>query len=297
MPRWQGKSRGTTLGYRIFILLCRKWGATPAYVLLCFVSLYYFLFSWSSSAHIYSYFRKHHHWGVLKSFLNIYRNYYVFGQTLIDKIMVVSGMKHRFTYNNDGIENLEEIVAMKQGGILLSAHVGNWEAAGHLLSRLNAAINVVMYDAEREQIKNYLDQIMGEKYFHVIVIREDMSHVYAIGEALRKNELICLHADRFLEHAKTFEMNFLGSPARFPEGPFAIASTFRVPVSIVFSFKETSSHYHFYGCKYIQRGESESRHEFVKRLGTMFVSELEEKVKLYPTQWFNYYDFWSKDNQ
>jgi predicted LPLAT superfamily acyltransferase len=87
-------------------------------------------------------------------------------------------------------------------------------------------------------------------------------------------------------------MDFLGGQARFPEGPFVMAAAFNAPVSIVFAFKETSLHYHFYGSPLIQRTEQESKEAFVIRLLGTFLHQLEEKVQRYPDQWFNYYNFW-----
>jgi predicted LPLAT superfamily acyltransferase len=292
MPQWQGKSRGNRLGYSIFVYIVRNLGVAPAYFLLRFVSLYYFLFSWRTSSFIYNYFHQRQRFAKLRSVFLVYRNYYVFGQTILDKIIVMAGIGNRFTYNFDGEENLHAIVKEGRGGILLSAHVGNWEAAGHLLKRLNTRINVVMFDAEHERIKNYLDNVTGGRNFNVIVIRQDMSHVYSIGEALQKNELVCLHADRFLEGNKTETISFLGSDARFPSGPFILAATFKVPVSVVFAFKETQTHYHFYGTTLVQRLRDESKNSYTNRLMKVFAAELEEKIKRYPEQWFNYYNFW-----
>ena len=292
MPRWQGKSRGTPLGYRIIIFVCTRLGILPAYILLRFIALYYFLFSWESSSHSYHYFRQRLGFGVFKSRVNVYRNYNVFAQTLLDKLVVMAGIGNKFTYEFDGEENLRAMVKGGRGGILISAHVGNWEAAGHLLKRLDTRINVVMYDGEHENIKQYLEEVTGGRNLRVIVIKEDLSHVFAIGEALHNNELVCLHADRFLEGNKTVTRNFLGAPAKFPEGAFILSATFNVPVSIVFAFKETSFHYHFYGSAVLQRTDSESKREFVDRLIDSFVDQLQQKVQLYPEQWFNYYNFW-----
>jgi predicted LPLAT superfamily acyltransferase len=292
MPQWEGKSKGNKLGYRIFVFVCKSFGILPAYLLLRLVAFYYFLFSWSSSRNIYAYFRERHGFSIIKSFFKIYRNYYVFGQTLLDKIVVMAGIENKFSYDFDGEENLRKIVQKGKGGILLSAHVGNWEAAGHLLKRLNTRINVVMYDAEHERIKDYVNQVTGGKNFNVIVIKDDLSHVYAISEALNRNEMICLHADRFLPGNKTTEKMFMDAVALFPAGPFMLASGFGVPVSIVFAFKEGSKHYHFYGSELFQRTESESKTEFSTRLLNQFIADLEIKVKLYPEQWFNYYNFW-----
>jgi predicted LPLAT superfamily acyltransferase len=294
MPQWQGKSRGNKLGYRIFVYVCSRWGVKPAYLLLRFVAAYYFLFSWTSSGFIYRYFRERMRFGVLNSLRKIYGNYYVFGQTLLDKVVVMAGIENKFTFHFDGEENLRQIVAQGKGGILLSGHVGNWEAAGHLLKRLQTRINVVMFDGEHQRIKQYLVQVTGGHNFNVIVIKDDMSHVYAIGEALQKNELICLHADRFLEGNKTRAVNFLGEQARFPLGPFQLAAGFKVPVSIVFAFKETSTHYHLFGSTLMMRNHDESKQVFIDRLMDTFVREFEQKLKWYPLQWFNYYNFWSR---
>jgi predicted LPLAT superfamily acyltransferase len=293
MPQWQGKSKGNKLGYSIFVFVVKTFGVAPAYFLLRFVALYYFLFSAQSSAHIFDYFRNRHGFDKWKSRKKVYANYFVFGQTLLDKIIVMAGVENKFTYNFDGEENLHAIVKGGKGGILISGHVGNWEVAGHLLKRLNTRINVVMYDAEHQRIKSYMEEVTGGRNFNVIVIREDMSHVYAIGEALLKNELICLHADRFLEGTKTERIPFMGDPAQFPVGPFALSAAFRVPVSIVFAFKESYTHYHFFGSELLTKNDDESKTQFTHRLMNTFVQQLEEKVKRYPEQWFNYYNFWT----
>ncbi|MGX5819563.1 LpxL/LpxP family acyltransferase [Chitinophaga lutea] len=293
MPSWQGKSKGNKLGYRIFIGVLRYGGVWPAYFLLRFVALYYCIFSYQSTRSIYLYFRQKLGYGRFRSLAGIYRNYYVFGQTLIDKIVVMAGIPNRFTFEFDGEDNLHGLVSGQSGGIMLSAHLGNWEVAGHLFTRLNAPINIVMFDGEHERIKSYLQGVTGGRSVNIIVLKDDLSHIYAIHDALSKRELVCMHADRFLPGNKTVDAQFLGDTARFPMGPFLLASTFRVPVAFVFAFKETATHYHLYATtpktypSAKQGGVSESVGDFV--------GAMEEKVKKYPLQWFNYYDFWSKD--
>jgi len=206
----------------------------------------------------------------------------------------MAGIENNFTFEFDGEENLLAMVQGGRGGILISAHVGNWEAAGHMLKRLETRINVVMYDGEHQKIKMYLDSVTGGRNVNVILIKDDMSHVYAIGEALHKNELICLHADRFLEGNKTALRNFLGNDAQFPLGPFQLSASFRVPVSMVFAFKESRYHYHFFGSPLLLRSEEESKSVYTERLLSTFVEQLEQKVKVYPEQWFNYFNFWGK---
>src|SRR5579872_2098717 len=217
---WQGKSKGNTLGYRIFISILRFGGVTPAYFLLRFVSFYYFLFSFSSTRIIYHYFRKGLKFGKWRSLRYVYRNYYVFGQTLIDKIVVMAGLKVPFTFEFDGENYLEEIIAGGKGGILVSAHVGNYELAGYYFKRLPVRVNIVMVDNEREQIKEYLEEVMQDRKLNIIFIKDDLSHIYEISNALRNNELIAIHGDRFVKGSRTINADFLGEKANFPMGPF-----------------------------------------------------------------------------
>ena len=296
MANWDGKSQSGLLGYKIFVLLLRQGGLWPAYILLVFVSLYFSLFSINSSKHIYTYFRNRLGLNSLKSLAFLYQNYFVFGQTLVDRVAVISGFSKKFTYDFDGEEYLHQIVAENKGGILISAHIGNWEIAGHLLYRIKAKIHVVMHVAEHEKIKLYLDKVKGGNSMNIIVLKDDFSHVYEISMALSRGEIICMHGDRFMPWSKTLNADFLGKEARFPEGPFALAVSMKVPVSYVFAMKSTFTHYKFSATKprIYTATKTITKSNLVSQALNEFKAEMEKKLYHYPSQWFNYYDFWSK---
>ncbi len=291
MSLWQGKSKGTKSGYRIFIWVLRNFGVLPGYFLLRFVVLYFFLFSTKSSKQLYALYRNRLGYGRFTSLHKIYRNYYLMGQSIIDKIVVMAGMKNKFTFNFDGEENLKEIASLNKGGILLSAHIGNWDIAGHLLKRLDTRINILIFDGEHEQIKEYLSSVTGAIAVNIIFIKNDLSHIYELSEAFKKNELVCMHADRFLEGNKTMKIGFLGKEASFPMGPFILASTFKVPVSYVFALKESNLHYHFFASK-IKDYTHLEKGTMMQQMLRDYANEMEQKVKQYPEQWFNHYNFW-----
>lgn len=290
---WQGKSKGTPLGYRIFVWVLKTFGVLPAYFLLRIVVLYYFFFSFKASRQIYSLYRHKLGYGRASSIIKLYKNYYLLGQRIIDKVVLMSGIKNNFSFDFDGEENLLKIAALQKGGILLSAHLGNWDVAGHLFTRLQTRINIVLYDGEHEQIKKYLDGVTGKRNVNIIIIKNDLSHIYAISDAFTKNELVCMHADRFIEGNKTLTARFLGEEARFPMGPFLLASKFKVPVSFVFAVKESKLHYHFFASQIIDY-TGIAKDAVMQQMLNDFVAEMENKVKQYPEQWFNYYDFWDQ---
>ena len=291
MPAWQGRSKGTPLGYRIFVWVLKTCGVLPAYFLLRFVALYYFFFSFKASRQIYFLYRYKLGYSRLASVFKLYNNYYLLGQSIIDKVVLMSGIKNNFSFNFDGEENLLKIAGMQKGGILLSAHIGNWDVAGHLFTRLQTPINIVLYDGEHEQIKEYLEGVTGKRNVNIIVIKNDLSHIYAISDAFNKNELVCMHADRFLPGNKTLTADFLGQQAKFPMGPFLLAATFKVPVSFVFAAKESKLHYHFFASE-IKDYSNFGKGQLMQEMLNDFAKEMESKLKLYPEQWFNYYNFW-----
>ena len=289
MSKWQGKSQANVTGYKIFGFFIKSLGVRAAYVILLFVALYYFFFSPKSSAPILDFYRRRLKLPALQAYRLLYTNYFRFGQTLIDKFAVLAGQTSAFTFEFDGEHHLREMVARGQGGMLLSAHTGNWEAAGQMLHHLNTPVNIVMYDGEDANIKQYL-QKSGEKNFNVIFVKPDLSHIFEISAALAANELVCMHADRFLPGNKTVETDFLGAPALFPEGPFLLTLKLRVPVTYVYAFKETATHYHLYSTEV--KSFSPAQGHTAKTIADDYVRSLEGMVQRHPEQWFNYYDFW-----
>jgi predicted LPLAT superfamily acyltransferase len=291
---WKGQSRGNLLGYKIFVTLLKKCGLRPAYFLLRFVALYFFLFSPGSFRNIYRVYRHRLKFGFFKSVRFVYRDYFIFGQVLLDKTATLAGFRSKFTFDFDGEQYLREITAQHTGCLLISAHLGNFEMAGHMLERLESRVNIIMLDAEYQRIRNYLSSIT-QKSFHVIAIREDNAHVFEINTALENKEILCIHGDRFLEGTKTLEIEFLGEKARFPTGPFYLAMKYGVPVSFVFAMKEGKSHYHFYATPprhYSQQGTPARRDEMLRTIIQYYINQVEQKLRQYPDQWFNYYNFW-----
>jgi predicted LPLAT superfamily acyltransferase len=292
MAGWQGKTRGGLLGHQIFVFVLKYLGLSPAYFLLRFVSFYYFLFSRKSNRFIYNYFKEIHHYSSFKARKAVYRNYFIFGQILIDKVAINSGLVDKFTFD---LEEEKNLAAMDQGGFMISAHIGNWEMSGKKSDRINKTMNLVMLDAEHERIRHLLESTMKDRNFRVIPLKDDLSHLISIRKALDDSELIAIHGDRFLEGAKILTAKFMGREAKFPEGPFYLALRMNAPVSFAFAMKEGRKHYHFYATEpkqyEIPKGKRITA-EDIRPMLKDYVAAVEVMVKKYPEQWFNYYKFW-----
>ena len=289
MSQWDGKSKGTVLGYRIFVFLIQKSGIRSAYGLLYFVASYYFLFLKKSNKAIFYYFKERLQYSWFKSKKMVFKSYYTFGQTIIDKVSISAGMRNKFTYEFDGIEILKNLLSEKEGGILISAHIGNFEIAEHFLADIdvNFQISLVTTDLEHSAIKNYLESVTKKPTVKFIIIKDDLSHIFEINAALANNELICFTGDRYFKGTKSLSEKILGKETNFPAGPFLIASRLKVPVVFVYVMKEPNLHYHLYA------REATVKHRDEKGLLKEYVRSVETILAKYPLQWFNYFDFWN----
>lgn len=295
MATWQGKTRGGLLGHQIFVFTLRYLGLHPAYFLLRFVAFYYFIFSRGSNRHIYRYFRDIHHYAPCRARRAVYRNYYTFGQILIDKVAIYSGFADRFTFD---LEDEKNLAAMDQGGFMISAHIGNWEMAGRKSDRIRKTLNLLMLDEEHRRIKDLLESVMKERNIRIIPLKDDLSHLIEIRKVLDSGELVAIHGDRYRDGAKTIPADIMGRPARLPEGPFYLALRMGAPVSFAFAMKAGNKRYHFHATPPKSYPAPKGRRiseEDLQSIARDYVIALETMLRQYPEQWFNYYDFWGAE--
>lgn len=290
MASWKGKTRGGLMGYKIFVFVIKKLGLRAAYLLLFFVAGYFVLFSPKSTKAIYSFFRLRLQKGRLHSAWAVYKTYHVFGQALIDRTAALAGMGDRFTYNFDGEHYIHEIAEAGEGGVLISAHTGNWAMAGNRLDNNmpdKARVNIVMLADEHQKIQAFLDKIQVKQTAKIIGIGNDFSHIIAMATALRNGEFLCMHGDRYLPKAETIMVDFFGAKAHLPAGPFQLITRMKVPYTVVYAFKEGRNHYHFFSTPPFKGTNS------AQDAAQYFATSLEEKIRQYPYQWYNFYDFWA----
>ena len=289
--KWQGKSKGTVLGYRIFVFLMRHLGIYAAYSLLIFVAFYYFLTEWQSNRFMFYYFRHRLGYSLAKTIGSLYLSYFTFGQIIIDKIAILAGLEHKFTFDFDGQELLFKLLEEQQGGVLISAHIGNFEIAEPFFRKidLKLQISTITTDMERSVIKEYLEGITERKSLNqYIYVKPDMSHIFEINDVIAHKNIVCFTGDRYFEGGRSLKGHLLGAEATFPAGPFVIASRLKVPVVFVYVMKEKGLHYHLYArVAEVRKADAESLLE-------AYTDSMEQMLRKYPLQWFNYFNFWEQ---
>jgi len=300
MTLWKGKTRGGALGYKIFIFFLRNLDISFSYFILRFVAFYFVFFSPTAFKAIFNFYHYGLKFNFSRSIMMIYKNYYSFGQTLLDKVAVQAGFYSKFSYDFDDEKLLRQMIEEKTGGILISAHLGNWEIAAHLLDRLDAKFRIVMLDAEHQKVKKQLENVVGNKKIDVIVVKDDNSHIFEIYNSIKNGDFICFQGDRFIEGSKTIITDFLAKKAEFPLGVFYLGQKFNIPISFVFALKTAPKHYKFFLSprKYFSNKSDRTQLDIeIHKIVNEYAYNLEQMVRKYPEQWYNYYSFFYNENQ
>ncbi|MCH2230092.1 MAG: lysophospholipid acyltransferase family protein [Crocinitomicaceae bacterium] len=288
MEKWDGKTKGSLWGYKFFVFIIRTFGIRFSYFFCYFVSFYYVLFAKPQKEALIQFYTIGFGYSRKKAKKLAFTNFYNFGQTLIDRVAMLTNKQSKFTHTFNNEKVLRELNENKKGGILISGHVGNWENAGNLIhSRITNKINIVMLDAEVEKVKAFMETKTGGSNYNIIPIKDDMSHLILIHRALKRSEFVALHADRVTEGSKNIELNFLNSKAEFPMGPFILAQKFKAPITFVYAAKANRFHYNLYATDPLENVTSEME------VAKAYVKQLEKMVTTYPTQWFNFYKYYA----
>ena len=288
---WSGKTGGLPWMQRSLIVMFRVLPLWLPYGVMALVVPFYMIFNRKGYKSMYRFFRDRFHFGRWKSFWKVYANHFRFGQIILDRFGVYAGKKYLFV--TEGQELMDELETHSEGFVLLSSHVGNYEIAGYSLKPKSKRFNALVYAGETATVMENRQRLLSQNNMSMIPVREDMSHLFAMNIAIDNGEIVSMPADRIFGSQKAAECTFFGEKARFPIGAFALAAQKNVAVLAIFVMKEGMKRYHAY-VREIQCDREAKIREQMTQLAQSFAANLEEIVKKYPTQWFNYFDFWKQ---
>jgi predicted LPLAT superfamily acyltransferase len=239
---------------------------------------------------IYRYFRQRFGYSPWKAFWKTYINHCQFAQVVIDRFAMYAGKQ--FDITTDGLEHINRLSQRPEGFILMSSHVGNYELAGYTLTSEQKVLNALVFYGEKASVMENRNKMFSRHNIRMIAIREDMGHLFEINNALANGEIVSTPADRSFGSPKTLAKTFLGAEAHFPQGPFSMAAMRGADVLAINVMKVSWHRYHVVITP-LDYDRHVSRKQQTDQLSDAYVAELERIVRRYPTQWYNYYEFWT----
>jgi len=254
-----------------------------------FVVPFYFVFS-KGYKPMYHYFSLRLGCRPVKAFFGVYRNFCRFSQVILDRFYMFSGGK--FDVEVENYHLYQELAEEDPGFMILSAHVGCYELAGYTLVATKKRFNALAFGEEAEAIVENRQRLFDNTNIRIIPVKDDLSHLFLINDALDNGESVSFPSDRLVGKQRTVTCDFLGAPAHFPMGPFALAAQRDLPVLTVNVMKASTKRYKVYVNRLQKEGAT--RNERVNAYVRQYVEHLEEVLREYPEQWFNYYEFWDE---
>lgn len=292
VKQWAGTTYGNNWMHKALIQMLRY---TDVRVFYAFTALFVIpicLILNSSCGIIFHYMHKRMQMGRVRSFWNTYLNHCLFAQVVIDKFAMYAGKQ--FDIKIEGYDYYLKLTKSPNAFIQLSSHIGNYEIAGYSLKADEKAFNALVYYGEKESIMKNRSSIFKDTHIHMIPVSPDMSHLFEINSAISRGEVVSIPADRFCGSTKKIDKCFLGKNAHLPYGPFSIATMRALDVVAVNVMKTSTKQYTIYITPLLYNKEA-SRKAQIEELADAYIKELERMLRLFPAQWYNYFDFWNKD--
>jgi len=261
-----------------------------AYACMAPVIPFYMLFDRQGYRASYQFFRKRIGRRPLHAFLSVYANEFRMGQIVVDRFALYAGRS--FELENEGMPVFMRLAEAEPGFVQLGSHTGNFELSGYMLRSIKR-MGTLVFSGETDTVMQQRAAMFARNNVEMVPVSEDMSHLFTLNSILSEGGIVSMPGDRIFGSQKTFSCPFFGEPARFPAGPFMLAAQRSVAMVAVFVMKEGVRRYRIFvrqiGEKLDAALPSRKRAE---AMAQEFALCMENVVRMYPTQWFNFYDFW-----
>ena len=293
---WTSRSVGSRLQHQGFHLLLKIGGLPAAYALLYMVIAWYTFFRPSVRRRGAPYLsRRFPNRSLAGRLSDSYRHMLALGMALVDRAAVGLLPPGTITATLHEREALLDLLREGRGLILLTAHVGSWQAVMPALSLLNTPVNLLIQKEEGDVDQHYFE-LRGEACpFRIIDPRGYLGGAIEMVSALKRGEVLSIMGDRVFGEARgVLPIDFLGAPAPFPTGPFKIAAATGAPIAVLFSVKTGPAAYRMLFAGVLRVPEHAGRGtQGYRPYAEAFVRLLEACVQDHPFQFFNFYDMWA----
>jgi predicted LPLAT superfamily acyltransferase len=230
---------------------------------------------------------------------SIYRHLHTFASVILDRIYFLNSRLDRFDIQIKDINNQALGAASSGRGIfLMGAHMGSFESV-RSIAREHPQLKMLllMYEENAQKIKQVLNAVNPQAQQAIISLGRPGA-MLEVKEQLSQGGLIGILADRSLDDQDSLPIQFLGTEALFPAGPFRLAAMLKHPVFFMAGIYEGDSRYTIHLEPIMDFTDAlSSREQQVQAAVQQYVRCIERHCLAHPYNWFNFFDFWRIDTQ
>lgn len=221
----------------------------------------------------------------------VFRN---FGKYLVEFFRIANELDKDFLkgkINIKGSRHIKDALSKGKGAIVLTAHIGNWELGGVVLSFLGYPSTVIALPHKEHTVNELFNKQRESRGGSVIptnlAIRRSLN-------ILKKNEIIAVVADRDFS-AKGEVLDFFGRKTLIPKGAAILTAKTGAAIVPVFMIREEDDTFTLNIEEPLYPSEKCNGEVDQKTLLTIMkqhTSIIEDTIRKHPTQWLMFRKFW-----
>jgi len=227
---------------------------------------------------------------------DIYKNFYYFAACAVDRLYLLKDRKHYFDVSVDRPDEVAKMTAQGRGCLLVVAHLGSFEPLRMMgTNQRKLPISILMDRKQGEMLVTLLERINPNFALQIIdAAQRGPELVLQLRDALQAGRMVCIMGDRAREDERALEVQFCGSTARVPEGPWALATALGVPVILGFGLYKGRRKYQACFELFAEKvtATRQTRSADLQYWAQQYAQRLEHYARQAPYNWFNFYDYW-----
>ena len=230
---------------------------------------------------------------------DVAQHFYQFALCGIDRLYLLKNKRAQIRIEVSRPDAVTEVVARGRGCLLLVAHLGSFEPLRMLgTAHRKLPLSILMDRKQGQKLVALLERINPDFALQIIdAAQRGPELVLQLKESLQAGRMVCIMADRARADERALIVDFCGSKARMPEGPWALASALGVPVILGFGLyrggRQYSAHFELF-CEHLQTTRQHRSTE-LQACAQRYALRLEHYARLAPYNWFNFYDYWADE--
>jgi len=223
-----------------------------------------------------------------------------FAETVLDKLLAVSGRYPFHQVNTEGREAFYANAETGRGGVIVTAHIGCLELCRAMAEQRAAVkLNILVHTRHAEAFNRLLKRLNPNNDLQLIEVT-DMSPATALllSDKVANGEFVVIAGDRVpVTASKTVSINFLGHDALLPIGPYVLASLLKCPLHLLGCIHEKDGYtVHFQRLAEHVELPRNNRQQALAAHAQTYANALTELLKRSPYDWFNFFPFWDQND-
>lgn len=184
-----------------------------------------------------------------------------------------------------GLEYIDQCLSRKEGVILGSAHLGNWEIGCLTLGLKGYPINTVYWNHKNRHVDDFYKKRRINKNIGVISVNRRIGA--KCMQVLRKGELLALAIDRMYGESGTGTvLQFFGKRVELPRGPAVLSLKTGAPIVPTFCVRLPRDRFNLVFCEpRYYRAKEIAREDPVTFIMNDCIKVVESFIAKYPLQW------------